>query len=319
MIEAYRMDANEEVVKVNRGESGQVDWLHITQAEREEIKKIAYVHSFPLDYLTSAFDQDEVSRSENLEKSESDSPSLLVLLYPVRLQGVDGLEFVTRALSIILTDHLLITACEETPPFIDEIIKNKRKEPIQIKDHTCFVLEVSEKISKEYIRYLKEINLETSKLEASIKKSSKSDNLFKLMKLQKSIVYFDIAIETNNVIFEKLGETEQFTENGNNSEILRNVDVEMNQAKKMIRQTHQLLEDISDTFSSLISNNLSRTVRFLTSITIILTIPTIVGSLWGMNVLVPFGNLTGGFWIMTVVILVITGLTAYVLKKKDFF
>ncbi|GEK90348.1 magnesium transporter [Alkalibacterium putridalgicola] len=319
MIEAYRTNNQEKVVEVNEAGNRPPEWLHITKADREEMKGIAQKYAFPLDYLTSAFDPDEVSRSENLEKSDKDRPSLLVLLYPIRIENKAELEFVTRALSIILTDKLLITASEKTPPVIEEIIRNKRQHPVRIKNHTDFVLTVSEYIAREYIQCLKEINRETSKLEANIKKSSKSDSLFKLMKLQKSIVYFDIAIETNHTIFEELRGAERYIKMEENNETLRNVSVEMNQAKKMIRQTHELLEDISDTFSSLISNNLNRTVQFLTTITIILTIPTIISSMWGMNVPVPFEKVSDGFWIMSAIILLLTGLIAYGLKKRDFF
>lgn len=320
MIKAYAVDENNRIQQVENRKEDHVKWIHITQSNEKELKMIADEYHFPIDYLSSAFDSDEVARYENVENLDESAWRLIILLFPIKVIGKSGLvEYVTRPLSIIASKGILITASLSTPHYIQDIIDNFLDHPVDIQDHVQFTLHVAMNIADRYIYCLKEINHATELLEINISRSSDSNQLLKMMELQKSLVYFDTAINTNHPVISKLQETEYFISNEKSKELLRDVRVQNMQAENMIRQTLKLLGQISDTFSSVISNNLNNTMKFLTSVTIVMTIPSLVGALWGMNVPVPWQKNGAGFLITMTIIILLSILTTYWLKKKDYF
>lgn len=320
MIEYFQRDKDGWMVPNSDPKHQLSSWIHVTEAEQTELENLAALYEFPVDYLTGAFDEDEVSRYERLGTQDTDTPSLIVLLYPKkRVNDLNLTEYTTRPLSIILTKNTLITASNETPDFLNRFIKNQTDETIYFKSHSQFVLSLAMQMASLFIEYLKEINRATAELESKLKHTSKSQHLFDLMELQKSLVYLDSALSTNHPVIERLRELENFTQHEEDSELLRDVMVENHQAEVMSSQSYKLLRQLSNTFSSVISNNLNTVVKFLTSITLIFTIPTLIGSLWGMNVPVPFEQSPFGFWILSFATIVLAGVTAYWMKKNDYF
>ncbi|MFL2100115.1 magnesium transporter CorA family protein [Desemzia sp. FAM 23991] len=320
MIEYFKQDENGNTVPNPDPDNTRSTWIHVTGANEAELNNLVNLYDFPIDYLTGAFDNDEVSRYEKLDPSYDDTPSLIVLLYPKKIKNRLNLtEYITRPLSIILTNDTLITATNETPEFLTLFM-----EPDSDKIGDCdtnfeFVLKVSMVIASLFITYLKEINEATEDLEVQLKKSSKSQHLFDLMELQKSLVFLDSALNSNHPVISRLKELENFTKKAKDEDLLRDVMVENYQAEVMAAKTDKLLNQLSSTFSSVISNNLNIIVKFLTSITFILTIPTIIGSLWGMNVPVPFEQSPFGFWILLFATVLLAAVTAYWMKKNDYF
>lgn len=320
MIEYFKRDQNGWFIENPDPEHTQSAWIHLTKAEKHELDHLVRTYDFPVDYLTGAFDVDEVSRYEKLETEHQDAPGLIVLLYPEKMiSRLELIEYITRPLSIILTENTVITATSETPDFLYRFIKDRTTDSFHIGSRTDFVLSIAMQIASLFINYLKEINQATDELEVKLKRTSKSEHLFDLMELQKSVVYLDSALNTNHPVIQRLKELENFMQNEGDYELLRDVMVENHQAEVMSSQSYKLLRQLSNTFSSVISNNLNTVVKFLTSITLIFTIPTLIGSLWGMNVSLPFEDSPYGFWILTFATLLLAGVTAYWMKKNGYF
>lgn len=320
MIEYFQRDKNGRMVTNPDPKQQLSSWIHVTEANQMELENLAALYEFPVDYLTGAFDEDEVSRYERLGMQDTDTPSLIVLLYPKkRVNNLNLTEYTTRPLSIVLTKNTLITASNETPDFLNRFIKDRTEKSIYFESHPQFVLSIAMQMASLFIEYLKEINQATADLENKLKHTSKSQHLFDLMELQKSLVYLDSALSTNHPVIERLKELENFTQNEEDSELLRDVMVENHQAEVMSSQSYKLLQQLSNTFSSVISNNLNMVVKFLTSITLVITIPTVIGALWGMNVPVPFEQSPYGFGILTFATIFLAGVTAYWMKKNDYF
>lgn len=320
MIEHFKRDQDGLLIPNPNPKQTLSSWIHVTKANQTELENLAALYEFPVDYLTSAFDEDEVSRYEKLGLQQNDSPSLLVLLYPKKkINDLDLTVYTTRPLSIILTKNTLITASNENSELLNQFIKDRTDKTIYFESHQQFVLSIAMLIASLFISYLKEINKATDALEAKLKHTSKSQHLFELMELQKSLVYLDSALNTNHPVIERLKDLENFTQSEEDSELLRDVMVENHQAEVMSSQSYKLLQQLSNTFSSVISNNLNLIVKFLTSITLIFTIPTLIGSLWGMNVPVPFEQSPYGFAILVFTTLVLAGVTAYWMKKNGYF
>lgn len=304
----------------NDPENTSSDWIHISQANEEDILHLAHTYHFPVDYLTGAFDVDEVSRYEKLDTRYAETPGLIVLLYPIKTKSRLNLtEYVTRPLSIIMTENTLITATHDTPDFLKSFMQVDDDKLNSFETTNQFVLKASMHIASLFITYLKEINEATDNLEVQLQSSSKSQYLFDLMELQKSLVFIDTALKSNHPVIDRLKELEDFIANPTDVELLRDVMVENHQAEVMASQTYRLLNQLSSTFRSVISNNLNTVVKFLTSITFIFTIPTLIGSLWGMNVPVPFEESPFGFWILLFGTVILLAVTAYWMKKNEFF
>ncbi|WP_407372231.1 magnesium transporter CorA family protein [Carnobacterium sp.] len=318
MIHSYYTTTNGDVV--HDTEFTHVEWLHLSNPTSDEINRVVKHFGFPKDYLSSVLDPDEVSRHENLELDERESSSLAMFLYPLKISSnPNDSEYVTRPLAVIMTSKTVITAAVHTPEFISRMIENNPNFPISSSNQERFLLDIAWHISSDYIIYLKEINAKIEKLEVNITKTSKNRQLFVLMSLQKSLVYFSTAIESNHPIFKRLKAIERFNKDKNILSFLHDVVIENQQAEAMIRQSNKMLEQISAIFSSVISNNLNNIMKVLTSITIVLTIPNIIGALWGMNVTLPFEDTPGAFWILCFISLAICGLTVWILRKKDYF
>lgn len=320
MIEYFKRDQSGAMVSNLDPDNSLSSWIHVSKADKNELDNLASLYEFPIDYLTGAFDDDEVARYEKKGSNPQETASLIVLLYPKKTTSrLDLTEYITRPLSIILTNDTLITAASETPDFLNHFIKNRTDKPLFFESKAQFVLATAMQTASLFITYLKEINQATEELEVNLKRTSKSQHLFDLMELQKSLVYLDSALKANHPVIEQLKELENFTQNEEDYELLRDVLVENHQAEIMSSQSYKLLRQLSNTFSSVISNNLNTVVKFLTSVTLIFTIPTLIGSLWGMNVPVPFEQSPFGFWILTGATIVLGSVTAYWMKKNDYF
>ncbi|MGX7417427.1 magnesium transporter CorA family protein [Carnobacterium gallinarum] len=295
-------------------------WINVCDPTEEEVDQLIAEFKFPRDYITSVLDLNEVSRQEMLKEEDSNAPSLIVLQYPLlRVSELGYKEYTTFPISIILTEHTIITATKYIPHFITEIIDNHPNYVVDTTHQERFVLRMLWHISASYMYCLDEINAETRRLELLLTKSTKNEQLYALMSLQKSLIYFSTAIGSNKPVFEIMKETDRFSKDLLTRGFLHDVIVENNQANVMTSEYQQVLNQVSLVFSSVISNNLNNIMKILTSITIVLTIPTILGGIYGMNVDLPFMDTAGAFWLILGIMAIASIITAWILKKKNFF
>ena len=177
------------------------------------------------------------------------------------------------------------------------------------------------------MRYLKIINKQTEEIEDSLRKTTNNKALFKLIEAQKSLVYFTTALKDNRVVLEKILKSVnaqsligiiKFSED--DVDMLEDVIIETRQAEEMVEMHRTILESMMDGFASIINNNVNQVMKFLAAITIILSIPTMLGSFWGMNVPIPFSNEPMGF-IYVIVISIISALAAtiFLFSKKGMY
>ncbi|MER2110825.1 MAG: magnesium transporter CorA family protein, partial [Desemzia incerta] len=224
MIHYLKRDEKGDFLPNNDPENTSSDWIHISQANEEDILHLAHTYDFPVDYLTGAFDIDEISRYEKLGKQYDHTPGLIVLLYPLKMKSRLNLtEYVTRPLSIIMAEDTLITATHDTPEFLKSFMQVDDDKLNNFETADQFVLKASMHIASLFITYLKEINQSTDDLEVQLQSSSKSQYLFDLMELQKSLVFIDTALKSNHPVIDRLKELEDFTANPTDDELLRDV------------------------------------------------------------------------------------------------
>ena len=171
--------------------------------------------------------------------------------------------------------------------------------------------------SSYYLNYLKQINKETEIAEYILKNSMQNKELLKLLSLEKSLVYFTTSLKSNEIVMEKTlrGKIVKLYEE--DEEILEDAITENRQAIEMAQIYSNILNGTMDAYASIISNNLNGVMKFLTSITIILAVPTMISSFWGMNVKLPFENSPMGFLIMVLIAVIMTIAVTLWLNKKD--
>ena len=180
-----------------------------------------------------------------------------------------------------------------------------------------FILQVMYKNSSSYLTYLKLINRETEFAENRLKTSMKNRELLKLLDLEKSLVYFITSLRANEAVMERTIKIKNIKLYEDDEDILEDAIIENKQAIEMSKIYKDILDSTMDAYSSIISNNLNEVMKLLTSITIIISIPTLIASLWGMNVEVPFEIEKYGFWILCGIAFVVTAVTIVLLNKKD--
>ncbi len=317
MLNVYRTSSNSELEELNITQADNRSWIKLIKPTEEELEQVNKVTGCPSDLLASALDENEHSRLE-LE----DDFMLIIINIPFI---VSKNKFDTIPVGIIFSNTFFITICLKENKILDYFdIKNCKKFSTEKRAHFLFTLFL--KNAEYYLRYMRYINNITDELEFSLRKSMKNKSLFELFEIERSLVYFITALKDNNVVTEKLlrlrknrNLQELITINEDDEELLEDSIIENKQAIEMVEMHSNILGGMMDAFASIISNNLNIVMKFLTSITIILAIPTMIASFWGMNVDVPFKNHPGGFIYVVIIAFVISFLSFWGLFKKNLF
>ncbi len=294
-------------------------WIHVDNPTATDVQDISDTYHIPKDFINAVCDPFENAHSEYLQQEDKAYAPLIVLQYVRPMENARHLtEFNTRAFAMVLTDDTLITTCKEFPPFLEEVVQDVAHNKDLVLDKEAFVLEVFWRIKLEYVAVLREVNSKIEQMQHDIEKSSKNEELYRLIAVQKSLVYLETAIENNRLVLDELKISPRFNSSLQQKNLLHDVLIETYQAEDMAQELVGIAKNLSNTFSSVINNNLNNIMKVLTSITIILTIPTIISSLWGMNVGLPFETHGLSFWILVGISLLLSIIVIYWLKRQDY-
>ena len=290
-------------------------WIHIENPTNEEITSVAEICGVPYDFLGNALDDEERSRIE------IEDDSLLVIANTPVL--IDENNFDTRPLGIVVTIDYFITVSREHCDVLNSF--NAEKAALfDTNKKTRFLFQIQYKIAEQYLKYMKYISRQSDRIELILRKSMQNKMLFQLFELQRSLVYFTTSLKDNGLVQKKLLRIRQtpsyqhllsvFEED---EDLLEDAIVENEQAVEMVDVHREVLTGMLDAFASVISNNLNVVMKTLTVITIILAIPTMVASFWGMNVPVPWQQNNIGFAFVMSLAVTLTIIVAYILLKKE--
>ena len=255
-------------------------WVCVTGPDETEISDIEEEFGVERDYIRAALDEEEPSRIER-----DDGVTLIVVDYPVAEQDNDPdrtLLYSTTPMSLIITDKNVITVSARPNTLLDEIAKGMVK-GVRPDLKTQFVFTVLLRIAARYLQYLKQIDKLANFVEGKMYLSMKNKGLIQLQGLEKSLVYFSTSLKSNETVLEKLMRGRFLKLYEEDQDLLDDVMIEVKQAIEMTSIYSNILSGTMDTFASIISNNLNIIMKRMTTITIILTMPTIVFSFYGMN------------------------------------
>ncbi len=310
MYEIFKT-VNGELISTSSFEEG--IWVNVTNPSEEEINKVSAALNVETDFLKAALDEEERARIE----SNDEGQTLIIVDTPIIEKEGQMNLYTTIPLAMIIIKHTIITVCLKEDTLLNDFKNNKVKSFLtQFK--TRFVLQILHRNSTRYLQYLKHIDKTSSRIEHDLHKSMKNKELIQMLKLEKSLVYFSTALKSNEVVLEKLMKFDHIKNYPEDTDLLEDVIVENKQAIEMSNIYSSILSGTMDAFASVISNNLNIVMKFLTSVTIVMAIPTMISSFFGMNVRIPL-NTPGAFWIIIGISLVMCLVTGFTLYKKKLF
>lgn len=317
MLNAYRTNTSSELEEIDIKQADSNSWIKLIKPTDDEIKKVGEITGCPEDFLTAALDENEHSRIE-LE----DDFMLIIINIPFI---VSKNKFDTIPVGIIFSSTYFITICLQENKILDYFDKKNAKR-FSTGKRANFLFTLFLKNAEHYLRYMRYINKMTDDLELSLRQSMKNKSLFQLFELERSLVYFITALKDNNMVTQRLLRIrknrdiqELITIDEEDEELLEDAIIENKQAIEMVEMHSNVLGGMMDAFASIISNNLNIVMKFLTSVTIILAIPTMIASFWGMNVDVPFKDHPGGFLFVVSFAFIVSLISVWGLWKKNMF
>lgn len=288
-------------------------WIDLVGPTAEELEQVSRELVIPLDLLKGPLDEEEKSRID-----VEDGLTHVIVDIPVLIREDDQQGYETIPLGILIHSDYIVTTCLRPNPILGEF-EHSVIRGFATFWKTRFLLQILQRVAALYQRYLYRIDRETEKLERELRVSMKNKEIFDLLGLQKALVYFTTSLRSNEGVLQKMSRTKTIKMYEEDEELLEDVLVENKQASEMAKIYTDILTGMMGAFTSVISNNLNRVMKLLTSITICLSIPTIVASIWGMNVPVPWENYAPGFIITLVIAFGISTTLAVVFWRKRFF
>lgn len=314
MLKIYSTDIEtnefQEIKEFKKG-----SWINLVNPSENEIKKVCENIHIEEEFIRDALDFEEKSR---IDKEDDDDTTLFVVALPITEKGEEGEAlYNTMPLGmIVVRDDYFITVSLRKNQIIENFEKRKIKN-FQTYKKTRFIFQIMYLNSSLYLNYLKKIEKETEVAEYILKNSMRNKELLKMLSLEKGLVYFTTALKSNELVMEKALRGKIIKLYDEDEEILEDAIIENRQAIEMAQIYNNILNGTMDAYASIISNNLNGVMKTLTSITIILAVPTMISSFWGMNVGLPLQDNPLGFVIMLSISITLTLIVSWWLKRRN--
>ncbi|HRG23068.1 MAG TPA: magnesium transporter CorA family protein [Chitinophagaceae bacterium] len=309
----YFKNNNQQTVEIDKPEIG--SWVNILPPlKQEEFFELSEGLDIPIDFLTDSLDIDERSRFE-----EEDNVRLIVIKTPTENNSFNDSDafYITIPICIILTHNQIVTVNSFENPAIKKFLNTFPHRNPEKKN--MMVLKVFEKIVQNFMDHLKEINQRRNLVEQRLYASSENEHLLQLMRIQKSLVYFVTALRSNEMLMMKMERTNFLGLNEEEKEFLNDLIVDNSQALEMANIYTNILSSTLDAFASIIANNQNQVLKRLAVITIVMTFPVLIASLFGMNVPSGFEESPYAFYIVALLSLAIAVAIGWLFLRKKIF
>lgn len=315
MVKIYNTDLKtNEFKEINEFKKG--SWINMVNPTEKEIERVCDNLKIQQDFIRYSLDSEERAR---IDREEDDDTILFIIDVPVTEKDKEATMYTTMPIGmIVVRDDFFITVSLKKNALIDSF-ENRKKKNFATYKKSRFILQMMYQNSSIYLTYLKKINKETENAEEALKKSMQNKELLKLLSLEKGLVYISTSLRSNEAVMERTLKTGNIKLYEEDEEILEDAIIENKQAIEMSKIYRDILNSSMDSYSSVISNNLNGVMKFLTSVTIVIAVPTMISSFWGMNVRLPFEHNPYGFIIMIGIASLLTVFATWLLKRKDMF
>ncbi len=306
----YFKNTDKQTIAIDKVDSAV--WVNVLPPlKQEEFTELSDSMNIPVDFLKDSLDIDERSRYEI-----DDNVKLIVIKTPTENNSFNLSDafYITIPICIILTNNRIVTVNS----FENEAIKKflntfQHRNPDKM---NMMVLKIFEKITTNFQEYLKEINQRRNSLEQKLYDSNRNEELLQLMRIQKSFVYFVTALRSNELLMMKMSRTNILKLTEEEKDFLEDLIVETSQALEMANTYTNILNSTLDAFASIISNNQNEVLKRLTTLTIFLSVPVLIASIYGMNVPIPYKDSHLAFWLPVALSMTILAFTVWNYAKR---
>ncbi|MBK9456165.1 MAG: magnesium transporter CorA family protein [Bacteroidetes bacterium] len=297
MIKYYKK-SNNTIVEIEKPEKD--CWINVYPPfDHKRLATLSDAIDIPIDYLLDSIDINERSRFE-----QDDNVKLIVINTPIENDMENSIDndafYITIPIGIILTQDYNIIISSAQNKVIDWFFSIAIKH-LSPSEKEMIVMKIFEKNVFYFIQYLNEMNKRRYLIEKELMHSSRNTELAKLLNIQKSLVYFVTDLRANELLMMKIQRTNflGIKTDEEKNDLLSDIIIDSSQALEMATVYTNILNGTMDAFGSIISNNLNSVMKRLTSITIILMVPTLIASFFGMNFTnLPFEHANSGFFII---------------------
>lgn len=288
-------------------------WINSQELTNEEVELLISDYNVPRDFVMDVLDTDERSRVDIEEDMV-----MIILRVPLNNQN-NGIPFITVPLGIIISDNHIISICSRKTEIIPSLIKAVNDNKITVANRFDYVLRIFLISAVWFLQFLKEINVQTALIEKDLENATKNKELHRLLRMEKCLVFFITSLKSNEMVLAKMRNSRNLQGIVYDEDLMEDVIIETKQALEMSNVYSDIQSGMMDAFASVISNNLNVIMKQLTSVTIILMIPTLIASLYGMNVPNAFENSPHAFLYVIFISIGLTLLGVLLFKWKNWF
>ena len=310
MINIYKTD-NGIISEIDTYESG--SWVQLTTPTLEECDEISKRYNMDRDDVRAALDDEESSRIS----LEDDYTLILVDISSAETRNNRN-SYTTIPLGILITEEVIITVCSEETAVLRTFVDNRVRE-FSTKKQMRFTYQILYNVCMVYQSLLRSIDRKRTAIEERINENTEDVDLIDLHELESNLVYFATSLRANGVVLDRLTRYGRLRQYSEDQELLEDVIIENKQAIEMTQIYRDIINGTRELMSTVINNRLNNVMKYLAAITIVMSIPTIISGLWGMNVSgkwMPFSTIPFGFEIICVITVVICAVVMWVLHKR---
>ena len=291
------------------------EWINFSDQKLFDKSYLSKTYHIPEEFLSYATDKDESARIE----IDDETKSLLIIFDMPFEDQTDVAYYSSGPMSFIVTKEVIITNVADKK--MATILKNsKLLHQLNPKHKPSFGIHFMLAIAKIYVDKIRILNRKRILIEQTLGKAPKNEDLINLMKIERSLIYFIMSLKSNSLVISKIKSGKYLKLYDDEKELLDDLMIEVDQAFDMSNISNRILNEMTDSYDSIINNNTNSVMKFLTSYSIILTIPTIIFSFYGMNVPLPLANLPKISWeIICLLALFLSVLLTLFFVKKDYF
>lgn len=287
-------------------------WVNVECPDADDFKFLTQELKVPESFLNDIADTDERPRTE------TEGNWLLTILRIPLLNAQPGLPYATVPIGFITNEEIIVSVCYHHTQVIPDFIEHTRRKGITVRNKLDLIFRLIYSSSVWFLKYLKQINIDISAAEKELERSIRNEDLLRLMRLQKTLVYFNTSLRGNEVMIGKLTSIFQDTDYLD-KELVEDVLIELKQASNLANIYSDILTGTMDAFASIISNNVNTIMKRMTSISIILMVPTLIASFYGMNVDVHLEQLPHAFALIVVSSVCLSTFAFVVFRKIRWF
>jgi magnesium transporter len=286
-------------------------WVKAIDPTPEEIEKLVN-WGIDVDYISYSLDFDEMARMER------DDDYTFILLRIPHSQPDSDIPYTTIPLGIMIKSNFIVTICRYDKDMF-KVLANGKYRQLKTAKRYRFALYIFLETATRYLAHLREINRATEVIEDKLQKSTRNRELLELLKYQKSLTFFATALRSNELMMERVQRTQIFNYYEEDQDLLEDVLTENQQAIQMTNINTEILSSMTDAFASIISNNINAVMKLLAALTIIINLPLLVASFYGMNVNLPGAQREYAFLLVLGFSVGLTALAVYIFYKRDWF